>query len=761
LDPGWPGHKLPSGRMKSIQALCIAVVAGAAVAQEPRPSLEEHKAKKQAEKDDAAAEAAREAKMAGVNKVITMLEDLTSQVLAEGEKEAKTYNQFACFCKDGTKEKSASIETGEDDKSSLISTIQDLSEKRDEHDDTIETLQEDIEEAEKELKEATDERHATLAVFEKNNADLTGALEALDGAIEVLKSSKSSFLQLQNSAKDVRSAVMLADVLGLGHQSSAQQRQVVAFLQQPEVEMESYKFHSQSVVETLEDLKKDFRTELQSIDAAEVKSVAEFQAFKQEKLDHIKAKEKELDDTKALKDKTTKEIAMNTAELTTVAADLLDNQQYLKELAEMCESRAKTWDQRSKVRADELSALTAATAIVKSGVKENTSAASVRLAQQGVTVRMSQDVVNNEESMEAIEAEAEGSEALGFLQRRMEKTPSALISVLAKQHVSMDDSRQMIVNLFNTQGTKIKSTLLLDLANQIKADPFAKVKKLIQDLIERLLQEAADEANQKGWCDKAQSEAKQKREYAAEAIAELNGQMAELEAVGDKLTEELNTLETEIAEIESKQEENTKLRKEETAENEATVLEGKAGLEAVNEAIDILDKFYKTAAKEQVELVQKGPMDDAPDAGFDAGEAYTGAGGESGGILGMLDVIKGDFERTISATEKAEATAESEYQGFMTESSKSLVEKQMAEEQKSKQKDDAAEEYESADEDIAAQTALLKSGIKELIELKPTCVDTGMSYEERVARREDEIESLKKGLCVLQQQGPGGDGANC
>jgi len=748
--------------MKSIQAVLVAIVAGTAVAEDPRPSLEEHKANKQAEKDAAAADAAREAKMAAVNKVITMLEDLQSQVLAEGEKEAATYNKFACFCKDSTKEKSDAIEEGKDDQASLSATIEDLSVKRGELDVSIEALTKDIEEAEKELKEATDERHATHSIFAKNNNDLNGALGALDGAIEVLKASKSSLLQVQSAAKTVRSAVMLADVLGLGHQTSAQQRQVIAFLQQPEVEMESYKFHSQSVVETLEDLKRDFRKELQAIDADEVTSVSEFSAVKQEKLDYIKAKSKEMADTKAIKDKTTQEISMNSAEITTVSADLLDNQQYLKELAEMCESRAKTWDQRSKVRADELSALTAATAIIKSGVKENTSAASVRLVQQGVSVRMSQDVVNNEESMEAIEAEAEGSEAIGFLQRRMEK-PSTLISVLARQHVSTDDNRDLVVNLFNTQGTKLKSTLLLDLANQIKADPFAKIKKLIQDLIERLLQEAADEANQKGWCDKATSEAKQKRDYSAEAIAELNGQMAELEAIHGKLSQEIETLEAEIAELESKQEENTKLRKAEKAENEATVMEAKAGLEAVNQAIDILDKFYKTAAKEQVDLglVQKGPMDDAPDAGFDEGEAYTGAGGESGGILGMLDVIKGDFERTVSATGKAEATAETEYQAFMTESSKSLAEKKMAEEQKNKQKDDAEEEYESAEEDIAAQTSLLRSGIKELIELKPTCEIKPMSYEERVARREDEIESLKKGLCVLQQQGPEGDGGSC
>jgi len=237
-----------------------------------------------------------------------------------------------------------------------------------------------------------------------------------------------------------------------------------------------------------------------------------------------------------------------------------------------------------------------------------------------------------------------------------------------------------------------------------------------------------------------------------EQLYTLNAQMAELEALRNKLTEEIEVLQKEIAELEEAQEKATKLRKQEHAENEATVMEAEAGLEAVNEAIDILDKFYKTAAKEKVDLglVQKGPLDDMPDAGFDAGEEYTGAGGESGGILGMLDVIKSDFERTIKVTNKNEKTNEAEYQKFMTESSVSLVEKKMAEEQKTKQKDEAIEELESADEDLTSQTEILKISLKELIELKPQCVDTGMSYEERVARREDEIEGLKKALCVLE-----------
>merc|ERR1719329_1726015 len=180
------------------------------------------------------------------------------------------------------------------------------------------------------------------------------------------------------------------------------------------------------------------------------------------------------------------------------------------------------------------------------------------------------------------------------------------------------------------------------------------------------------------------SDAKQKRDYAAEEIAGLNAEMSELEARRDQLTTDLDVLEKEIAELDEKQEEATKLRKEEKAENEATVEEADLGLEAVKEAIDILEKFYKTAAKEEVELefVQgSGPADDAPDTGFDSGEAYTGNQGGGGGVLGMMDVIKSDFERTIKVTETAEEDSEDEYRNFMTETGKSHAEKEIATEE--------------------------------------------------------------------------------
>merc|ERR1719247_3686329 len=192
---------------------------------------------------------------------------------------------------------------------------------------------------------------------------------------------------------------------------------------------------------------------------------------------------------------------------------------------------------------------------------------------------------------------------------------------------------------------QLKSTLLTSLATKIAADPFAKIKKLIQELIERLLTEAANEANQKGWCDKATADATQKRTYASDKIASANAKMAKLAALSDKLGEEIATLTDEIKALKDSQAEAEKNRSDEKAENANTVKEADAGLAAVKMAIDILDKFYKTSAKAEVDLsLAQGPLDDAPDAGFKNGEAYQGAQAESGGIIGMLEVIQSDFE---------------------------------------------------------------------------------------------------------------------
>merc|ERR1740133_71511 len=119
------------------------------------------------------------------------------------------------------------------------------------------------------MKSATAASDVAVAEYETNEGDLAGGLVALKGAIKMIKSSKNpSLLQMQGISKTVRQAVIMADALGLDAPGLAMLQQSVDG--EPAVEMENYKFHSDSIVETLENLLGKFRTEKNAIDKAEV-----------------------------------------------------------------------------------------------------------------------------------------------------------------------------------------------------------------------------------------------------------------------------------------------------------------------------------------------------------------------------------------------------------------------------------------------------------------------------------------------------------
>merc|ERR1719321_1252349 len=106
----------------------------------------------------------------------------------------------------------------------------------------------------------------------------------------------------------------------------------------------------------------------------------------QAKTDQKKTAEDDLAETQEEKAKTMDEIASTQQDMTLTLATLHDDQTYLKELTEKCETKSKEWDQRSGMRQDELSALTQALTIIKGTVSEKTTEKTIRFVQSSATV---------------------------------------------------------------------------------------------------------------------------------------------------------------------------------------------------------------------------------------------------------------------------------------------------------------------------------------------------------------------------------------
>merc|ERR1719335_1519475 len=291
---------------------------------------------------------------------------------------------------------------------------------------------------------------------------------------------------------------------------------------------------------------------------------------------------------------------------------------------------------------------------------------------------------------------------------------------------------------------------------QMKEDHFVMVRGMIKDMIAKLEADASSEADQKAWCDEEMQSATSSRD---ENIGAMEGDLASktsAESTIAKLKEEIQTLLQEIAELTKALNEATELRGQEKAENTKTLADANAGLAGVTKAMKILKDFYDNA------LVQTGESYTPPKGDADgntvgdlAPDTFSGdfAGNQDAatGIIGQLDVIKSDFEGTLDATKQEESDAESEFQDYKTETETDISEKEDSVKSKTGEVNTETANLSDYKADLKEHTTLKAEALQELAKLKPACVDTGSDYAETVARREQEIESLKNAYVILDE----------
>jgi hypothetical protein len=621
---------------------------------------------------------------------------------------------------------------------------------------------------------------------------LTKAITAIKGAIEALEASRNDLVLTTLHKYDA----VIKNSLALAGSENKDAMKLLKLMQQPN--SKSYSFASNEVIATLQSLLKVFKQKKVQADQEEQ---ADRQAHEMQagaRRNTIKGMEKAKAEKQEQSAAIEEEINTHQTDLQETEAAHAADQNFLNDLTAKCEQKAADWDQRSTTRSNELTSITQAMEMLKNDVSklyESTGLGLVvrKSAEKAKVAKKAKLAVKSRVAEKAKVAEKSRDEKPHFKampQSNTPRPPAAIgghwqwvpdkpakssknvrtVSFLQVEKPATAAKKAKAMQLLADRAESLKSPALSTLVLKLREtpSPFAKVKQMINDLVSRLEAEAEAEASQKAWCDEEMAAATSMRDTAQTTIETLGALKTEKGALIDSLSEDILTLSQQISDLQKALKEETELREQDSAANNVTMEDAVAGKGAVENAIVFLSDFYggSEAAPKLLQVGQepvegyerftaenagadgKTVDDMAPDAAFD-GE-YGGKTDAAKGIMGLLEVIVSDFENTISKTETLESEAQASYETFKTDTETDITDKGDLKTTKEGEKTDAELAITQAESDLRAEMEVLQNALDELEKLKPVCVDSGMSWEERKARREQEVASLKEALEILQ-----------
>merc|ERR1719163_2181987 len=462
----------------------------------------------------------------------------------------------------------------------------------------------------------------------------------------------------------------------------------------------------------LEKLLDKFRDERSTLEKDELGAKHAYEMVMQDLQDSIEAAKKVMG--RATVTKAERETAAAAkGELADTTKDRDYDQEYLDLMNAQCTQKSEDFANRQQLRGEELEAIGKAVEILGSG---------------------------------AVSGNAD-KYLPGFVQKKV-----SAMQLRAGYKSSRRPVQKNVAAFLQGRAAALQSRVLSLVASKVSADPFEKVKKMIKDLIVRLMEEAGEEAEHKGWCDTELASNKQTRETKTAEVETLTSQKDKLTADIAKLGEEIAELTQAIADIDKAVAEATEERTAEKEKNEETIKDAKEAQVAVSQALAVLKEFYaKAATATALVQQQQTPAEqlaaDTPET-FD--EPYTGMQGSTGGVVGLLEVIASDFARLESETSAAEEEAQNAFERFEAESSKDRAVKDTDMGNKEINKTHKSGQLNDTIKDLKATQEELDAALSYYEKLKPSCVNSGVSYEERVKRRADEIQSLQEALRILE-----------
>ncbi|CAJ1412536.1 unnamed protein product [Effrenium voratum] len=336
---------------------------------------------------------------------------------------------------------------------------------------------------------------------------------------------------------------------------------------------------------------------------------------------------------------------------------------------------------------------------------------------------------------------AEELEALGKAKEALaEKTGESysFLQVGTSSHAGTARPDENIATMLRDVAQRTNSTGLSLLSRRIRslirsdltsgADAFEKIKTMISDMISSMEEQIRKAADKKAYCDSELAKAKTKLEGKQDEVEDLQTKMDGAASKSATLKAEASELRKALAVLAETEANATALREKESAQFEKTVPEVQEGLEGVKTALKVLREYYQGT------------------------KAASNRGGTATGVVGMLEVVESDFAKNLAQLRVAEATAKEDFKKGMQD----LKLEKTRKEQDVKYKTQAAQRLDADLTELQSDSESVHTELSAIEEfnngLKAECSVTPESFQEKQAKRKEEIDGLKTALEALDSQ---------
>jgi len=656
-----------------------------------------------------------------IRRVVTMLQMMQKKVEAEGEKEQALFDKFMCYCKNGVGALEESIESARNKIEQLASSIKETAAALKQAKADLGSAQGSRADAKAAIAKATALREKENAAYSKESGEFNTNIAAMKKAtVAISQGMGGSFLQT-TEASVLKQLSVSMDI------SSVDREMMTAFLTQGQGE--GYAPASGSIVGILKQMTDTMESDLATATSEEESAVKDFNGLVAAKTKEINALTSETEAKIARVGEMGVQLVTEKEDLDDTQKALVKDEQFLKDLKTDCKTKDEEWAARCALRAEEVLAI-------------------------ADTIK----ILNDDDALE--------------LFKKTLPAP-ALIQLAESGHAVK--SRALAV-IENSKGDFRLN--LIALALKGKKVSFDKVLTMIDDMTALLKREQVDDNDKKAYCETLIDKTEDKVKELELTVSDLSKAVADAKESIATLAEEIEGLSDGIKALDKQVAEATEQRKEEHAESVETLTSDKAAKEVIAFAKNRMNKFYnpkmykapparEMSEDERIAVNMGGTLAPTAAPGGIAGTgitalaqvapapppetfgAYAKKGGESGGVINMMDTMIGDLDKEMQEVAVDEKNAQEEYEQLLKDSAdkRSIDSK-------------AIDHKESAKADLEAK--LLKdkesktSTIKEAMttheflgDVHADCDWLLKFFEARKQARAGEIDALTKGKAVL------------